>query len=231
MMLKQWTSEFLNLFFPRLCVVCEERLLPEEQGICLSCIYDLPKTGNYREENNSMETLLAGRFLFKRAASFCVFTKGGIMQPIIHTIKYNHGIKLGYQMGFLYGEELKNSEFIRSVQALVPIPLHPKRQEARGYNQAEIIAQGMADALSLPLITDALIRSIHNPTQTKRGKTQRWENVEGIFEVAFPEKINHKHILLVDDVMTTGSTIEASANALKRCEGVSISVATLAQAH
>ncbi len=231
MMIKQIVNEFLNLFYPRVCVVCEERLLREENEICLSCQYDLPKTNNYLQNENSMDVMLAGRFPhFQRATSFCVFTKQGTMQAVIHHIKYNHGTELGFKMGKLFGNEIKNSEFISSVDVIIPIPLHSKKQKQRGYNQAEVIAKGMGEELNLPVITDALVRSIHNPTQTKRTKTQRWENVNGIFAILDSSILENKHILLVDDVMTTGSTIEAAANALIKIPNIKISVATLAQA-
>lgn len=231
MTIKQISNEFLNLFFPRVCVVCEERLLQEEKGICLSCQYELPKTGNYKQKNNKMDALLEGRFPhFDRAASFCVFTKQGVMQAVIHHIKYNHGTELGFKMGKLFGNEIKGSEFISSVDAIIPIPLHPKKQKQRGYNQAEIIANGMGEALNLPIIRHVLVRSIHNPTQTKRTKTQRWENVDGIFTIADAKILEDKHILLVDDVMTTGSTLEAAADALVKIPNIKISVATLAEA-
>ena len=178
-----------------------------------------------------MDALLEGRFPhFDRAASFCVFTKQGVMQAVIHHIKYNHGTELGFKMGKLFGNEIKGSEFISSVDAIIPIPLHPKKQKQRGYNQAEIIANGMGEALNLPIIRHVLVRSIHNPTQTKRTKTQRWENVDGIFTIADAKILEDKHILLVDDVMTTGSTLEAAADALVKIPNIKISVATLAEA-
>jgi ComF family protein len=220
--------EFSTLFFPNCCIVCGAKLLPSEESICLKCLYQLPKTNNFREVGNSTETLLAGRFSFERAASFCTFSKEGIFQSIIHHIKYKHKEKLGIAMGRLFGQDLKGSDFICPINLIIPVPLHPKKQKERGYNQSERIAEGISEVTSIPVSRGNLVRTVYNPTQTKLNKTQRWENVENIFEVITPEEFSGKHVLLVDDIVTTGSTLEACAMALSKCRGIKISVATLA---
>lgn len=222
-------KEITHLFFPQCCVCCESKLLPEEEGVCLSCLFKLPKTYNFKEPGNLAETLLAGRFPFERVASFCVFTREGMLQPIIHQLKYNGRKELGVMLGRLYGTDLRDSEFLGPIDLIVPVPLHPKKEKKRGYNQSETIARGMSEATGLPVSSRNLIRHIFNPTQTKKTKTQRWENVKGIFAVENPSDFEGKHILLIDDVITTGSTLEACADALLQCPGVKISIATIGE--
>lgn len=222
-------DEFLGLFFPESCVVCGEPLLRAEENICLSCLLKLPRTNNFQEADNAAEKLLAGRFPFERIATFCYFTKGGILQPIIHQVKYNGKAHLGETLGLLFGRDLVGSDFLSPVQLIIPVPLHPKKQKQRGYNQAEMIARGISKGTNIPVSTNNLVRIVHNPTQTKRNKMQRWENVKDIFIVNHPEEFENKHILLVDDIITTGSTIEACAHALLASRGIKISIATIGE--
>ena len=222
-------NELSNLFFPNCCPACNKKLLPDEEGVCLQCLYKLPRTNNFKEPDNLAETLLAGRFPFERVATFCVYTKQGVLQPLIHQLKYNNKKEIGILLGKLFGKDLLNSDFIRPIDFIVPVPLHPKKLKKRGYNQAEIIAVGLSKSTAIPVSTGNLVRSIHNPTQTKRSKTQRWENVKDIFDVLDPQPYAGKHLLLVDDVITTGSTLEACAHALLKSSGVKISIATLGE--
>lgn len=221
--------ELLHLFYPNVCVICGSELLSGEEGACLQCLYKLPKTHNFSEPDNDAEKLMAGRMPFERIASYCVYTKGGTLPPLIHHLKYRHKHSIGLLLGRMFGKDLKGSEFIHSVDLIVPVPLHPKREKARGYNQAEIIANGLSETTGLPVSANNLIRIVYNPTQTKRSKTQRWENVKDIFKVADPQLFEGKHLLLVDDVITTGSTLEACGIALQECKGLKISIATLGE--
>lgn len=222
-------NEFSTLFFPDVCVVCGEELLSSEESLCLGCMYKLPRTHNYREKNHAVERLMAGRIPFERIASFCVYTKGGVMPPLIHQLKYHQRQEIGLLLGRLFGEDLLGSEFLDPVEIIVPVPLHPRKEKQRGYNQACLIAQGLSQATGLPLAVDNLIRVVYNPTQTTRIRTQRWENVRGIFRVTNPDAFAYKHLLLVDDVITTGSTLEACGIALGHCLGVKVSIATLGE--
>jgi ComF family protein len=131
----------------------------------------------------------------------------------------------------LFGEDLRGSDFLAPIELIVPVPLHPRKERERGYNQSQLIAEGLAQATSLPLSVGNLIRVVYNPTQTRRTRTQRWENVRDIFRVVHPEMFQDKHLLLVDDVITTGSTLEACGIALTRCRGVKISIATLGEVY
>ena len=224
-------SEFSTLFFPKVCAVCGEELLSSEDAICLRCMYKLPRTNNFREKEHAAEKLMAGRIPFERIATFCVYAKGGLLPPLIHQLKYHQRQEIGLLLGRLFGEDLRGSDFLAPIELIVPVPLHPRKERERGYNQSQLIAEGLAQATSLPLSVGNLIRVVYNPTQTRRTRTQRWENVRDIFRVIHPEMFQDRHLLLVDDVITTGSTLEACGIALTRCRGVKISIATLGEVY
>lgn len=228
-MIKKLINALDEIVFPPLCASCERRLLPEEKAICLDCIIRLPRTHNFMRPGNRAEQLMAGRIPFHRIASFCAFSKGGILPPLIHKLKYSRATEIGLLLGKLFGADMLGSDFIRPIDFIVPVPLHPKREKKRGYNQAKIIADGISESTSIPLNSTNLVRTIYNPTQTKKSKNQRWENVKGIFEVKDTNLFREKHILLVDDVITTGSTLEACGFALQKCTSISISIATLGE--
>ncbi|MDD4158732.1 MAG: ComF family protein [Proteiniphilum sp.] len=224
-------SEFSYLFFPNVCAVCGEELLSSEECICLRCLYKLPRTYNFREKDHAVEKRMAGRIPFERIATFCVYAKGGVLPPLIHQLKYHQRSEIGILLGRLYGEDLRGSDFLSPIDLIVPVPLHPGKEKQRGYNQAHMIAQGLSVATGLPLSAGNLIRVVYNPTQTHRSRTQRWENVRDIFRVRDPKAFQDKHLLLVDDVITTGSTLEACGIALMSCKGVKISIATLGEVY
>lgn len=223
-------NEMSHHFLTERCAVCKAKLVENEQGVCLQCLYELPRTNNFLKLDNDAEVLLAGRFPFVRAAAFAIFTKQGCLQSLIHELKYNNKPFIGQLIGSLYGTDLLKSNFIEPIDVIVPVPLHPIKQALRGYNQAEAFAHGLSSTTSIPISVGELIRVIHNPTQTKLSKMQRWENVEGIFEVKDVSAFENKHVLLVDDIITTGSTIEACAKTLLACSNIKISVATIGEA-
>lgn len=222
-------NKLIKLFLPDVCVVCGVELLRSESDVCLCCLYKIPRTNNFLKENNTAEILLAGRIPFERIATFSYYAEGGVLRPMIHKLKYNNGKNIGLLLGKMFGEDLLESDFINNIDVIVPVPLHPKKKRSRGYNQAEIIAFGISETTQIPVITNNLSRVVYNPTQTKRTKTERWKNVRGIFEIKDPSLFEHKHILLVDDVITTGSTIESCGNALLICDNLRISIATIGE--
>lgn len=150
------------------------------------------------------------------------------MQKVVHELKYKNNPGIGLLMGSLFGNDIKDSDPIREIDLIIPIPLHPKRQKQRGYNQSEEIAKGIAEQIGIDLNTTTLVRTVNNPSQTRNNRIERWKNVEDIFSVIDVNILVNKHILLVDDVITTGSTIEACAKELLKCEGIKISIASLA---
>jgi len=222
-------NNLIKLFLPEVCVACGVELLKSELGACLSCLYKIPRTNNFLKENNSVEMLMAGRIPFERIATFSYFTEEGVLRPMIHKLKYYNGKNIGLLLGKMFGEDLLASDFINSIDIIVPVPLHPKKERSRGYNQSELIANGISKATGIPVVPNNLIRLVFNPTQTKRTKTERWKNVSGIFEINDITVFESKHILLVDDVITTGSTIEACGYALHNCENLKISIATIGE--
>lgn len=219
-------SDFLNLFFPPLCLGCHQRLVSEEKFLCLSCLDSLPKTQYHNIKDNKLEELFAGRFPFVRMASFAHFSKDGVVQKVIHELKYKNNPQLGIFMGELCGNELVSSKFIHNIDYLIPVPLHPNREKQRGYNQSLQIAKGISEQTAVPVLSDYLIRVIDNPSQTKQqSKYERWSNTEGIFEIKEKDFLKEKHVLLIDDIITTGATVESCAKMLmKRNKDLSLSV-------
>ena len=220
-------DNLLRLFLPEICVVCGVELLEMEKGACLKCLYKLPKTNNFKKSQNAVEEHMAGRVPFERIATFSVYTEEGVLPPMIHHLKYRNGKDIGMLLGKLFGEDLLGSDFLAPIDLIVPVPLHRKKRAKRGYNQAEIIAQGISEVTKIPISVNNLIRVINNPTQTKQTQSERWENVKDIFDVKDVNMYSDKHILLIDDVITTGSTIEACAIALHKCSNLKISIATI----
>jgi len=172
--------------------------------------------------------LFWGRCLIEKAAAFSFYNKGSRIRNLIHNLKYKGIKEVGYELGRIYGLSLKSSGFTADVDQIIPVPLHLSKKRIRGFNQSDIISMGIADVTGLPVDTVSLARIKVSATQTKRSRYDRWTNVEDIFHVTDPEIIKGRHILLVDDVITTGSTIESCANELLKVEGVKVSVVALA---
>jgi len=228
-MLKTLFTEFLNLIYPKTCVACGELLNKDEAFICLKCLYYLPKTNFHTQPDNIIEQRFWGKVPIVRATAFFRFQKGSPFQKLLHHLKYKGDKEIGQILGEYLALDLMSSDFAK-FDIVVPVPLHRNKLKKRGYNQSEWIAKGIAEKLQKPLDTNTLFRAIENPTQTNKGVFERWENVEGIFEVKDYEAFKGKHVLLVDDVLTTGATIIACATAILKCEGASLSVATLSMA-
>jgi ComF family protein len=223
-------TDLLNLFFPLLCASCHTPLVKGEDVLCLGCLADLPKTHFVSFTSNSVADIFIGRTNIVYANAFCQFDKGGKVQHLLHQLKYRGRKEIGYRLGFLFGSELMQSLEFLEIDAIIPVPLHKKKQRKRGYNQSIEICRGISEAMNKPLITANLIRKKHTSSQTSKGRFDRWQNVSGIFEVKNCKAIEGKHLLLVDDVITTGATLESCCEELLKISGVKISVAALAQA-
>jgi len=194
----------------------------------MDCWLDLPVTNFHNEDENKVAQLFWGRINITHATAYFSYKKGSRYRQLIYAIKYRGLKELGFEIGKKFGTELKETSNFGAVDLLVPVPLHPKKQKIRGYNQSEWIARGIANAMDLPVITNNLIRKVHTPTQTNKSRFERWQNVEEIFDVEKPEIFTGKHVLLIDDVVTTGSTLEACALHLLKINGIKVSIATLA---
>lgn len=222
--MKSIFHNFLNLFFPDLCVVCNDRLTEGEQHVCTDCLLLLPKTNFHLHPDNRLERFFAGRIPFQHIAAYAYFVKGGSIQSIIHELKYRRNPQIGSFVGELCGENIRGSQFIANIDILVPVPLHPKREKQRGYNQSLEICKGISRMTGIPIDNNTLIRKVNNESQTKNVRFDRWKNVEDIFSITDEIPFQNKHILLVDDVITTGSTLESCAKEILKCEGAKISI-------
>ena len=221
-------DDFISLLFPRLCYGCGTHLLRNEYLICTECFVVIPRTGYHTLEDNPVAQLFWGRCKIEKAAAFSYYNKGSRIRKLIHNLKYKGIKEIGYELGRIYGISLNSSGFMNDVDLIIPVPLHPSKKRIRGFNQSETISMGIADSTHLPVDIKSLTRKMVSATQTKRSRYERWTNVEGIFQVVDIHAIAEKHILLVDDVITTGSTIEACTNELLKIQGVRVSVVALA---
>ena len=227
-MLTKSVKSLFALIYPNLCVCCNSTLTGNEEIICTSCLFELPKTNFHNDQDNAMEQIFRGRVAVEYVSAYLYFQKGGKAQQIIHKFKYSGNKKIGYYLGKVYGNELSDSEMISSVDLIIPVPMHPAKIKKRGYNQSEILAKGLSDATDIHLDTTNLIKTITTQTQTRKSRFVRWENVETVFTVVNSDAFKNKHVLIVDDVVTTGATIEACAKLLLAIKGVKVSVLTLA---
>ena len=223
-------NDLLNLFYPRLCLLCQRSLVEGEEHICLHCSNHLPYTHFTNMETNPVCLLLQGKTSFVAATALLHFTKGGSGQKLIHSSKYHGNKKLGYELGRMAATTYRETGLFDTVDLLLPVPLHPKRMRQRGYNQSEWIASGIRSIWDIPIDTQSLARTTHTSTQTRKAIYDRWLNVCSIFNVIHPESLKNKHILLIDDVITTGATISACAKALSGIPGIRISILALSVA-
>jgi ComF family protein len=217
-------DDFISLLFPRVCYACGNHLLRNENLICTACYVTIPRTNYHLQPENPVAQLFWGRCLVEKAAAFSFYSKGSRIRNLIHKLKYAGIKEIGYELGRIYAVTLKSSGFTEGIDMIIPVPLHPSKKRIRGFNQSEYISSGISDVTELPVNEDSLVRIVLSATQTNRSRYDRWTNVEGIFRVNSAEAIRGKHILLVDDVITTGSTIESCVNELLKVEGVKVSV-------
>ncbi len=223
-------SDLLDLIYPRLCAGCRTTLVKQEEHICTRCLYMLPKTNFHEDRDNPMEQLFWGRVPVEAAAALYYFERGSKCRRILHHIKYRGRKELARYLGFIYGIELAGCRLFSEADLLLPVPLHHLRERKRGFNQSEWFAGGLASGMGKELAADVLVRFEGTGTQTSKSRLQRWENVENCFRVDKPEKVTGRHVILVDDVVTTGATLEACASALLESTGVRISILTIAYA-
>lgn len=221
-------NDFLSLIYPRLCEACANNLFRHELFICNYCQLNLPRSNYHRDQNNELSHVFAGRIPFNKVLSYYVFEKSGRIQKLLHAIKYQEQKELAEFLGKKYAEDLLKDDVFIDLDVIIPIPLHKNKLKLRGFNQSEWFAKGLSAGLNIKLDTEIILRNLETSTQTKKRKYERWENVEGIFELRDKEILKNKHVLIIDDVITTGATIEAAWQCLKDVEGIKISVAAIA---
>jgi ComF family protein len=224
----QWKDAFTHLFFPQICPGCNSDLVNEQQMVCSSCMMDLPYTGFQDIKNNPVEKLFWGRTNIRNAFSVFYFIIDTPLQRMIHQIKYKNNQSLGIYLGNIMGNSLHQYSKTYPIDLLIPMPLHPKKEYRRGYNQSDLLCEGIKENLGIPFRNDILLRNFNTSTQTKKSRIERWENVSNVFALHHVESISDKHILLVDDVITTGASTEACAALLLKNKAASVSICSLA---
>jgi ComF family protein len=220
----------LNLLYPNLCAACQEVLLNNENVICYNCLLDLPRSLYYQDIENPIAKIFWGKLKLEMAISAFTFTKKGKVQRLIHELKYKGNTRVGELMGIELGKEIDKAKITDKVDVVIPVPLHKKKLKQRGYNQSEFIAIGVSKVLNCEMNTTLLKRIEHSESQTKKSKYERWENVGSAFTLTNENQYIGKHILLVDDVVSTGATLEACCKKLQEIDGVKLSVGALASA-
>jgi len=227
--IKEIKDSFLHLLFPHVCSGCGNDILSKESDLCMRCMEAMPETNFEIHRHNPVEKKFWGRLPILHATAQYYFTRESLMQRLMHQFKYRGNRELGVQLGRMMGESLKTSNRF-AIDALIPLPLFPAKEKKRGYNQATVLCEGMAECMQVPVLNDVIIRSQHTDTQTKKGRIERWQNMEGKFVLTKPEAINNKNVMLIDDVVTTGATLEACGIELLKGENVRLSIAALCYA-
>lgn len=223
-------TDFVSLLFPKCCVICDDRLMTDEEFICITCLNDLPYTGYTVQNRNPVYALFDGKMDIENATALLHFETGNPTQKLIHQLKYRNNPEIGVFLGRLLGEEIKNAGSYGDLAAVIPVSLHKSKKVIRGYNQSEFIAEGIAESLKISLETDLVVRRIHSESQTRKGRYDRWKNVSNVFHCRDANRQLGKHFLIVDDVITTGATMEACAVAITGgIPDARISFATLAR--
>ena len=229
-LLFQYLQNFSELLYPKLCGGCGNHLYENEEVVCVYCRASLPLSGECDFENNASEKLFWGKVPITAAASFLFFQKKSSTQHLLHQLKYQQKENIGEWLGEQFAYSLQSKGRFAAVEIIIPVPLHPSRIKFRGYNQCDAIARGMASVLQIPIVNGVLTRSVATQSQTKKNRFQRFENMESVFSIS--EKANRlpNHVLLLDDVLTTGATLVSAAQVLQQAGVQHIYIGAIAKA-
>lgn len=227
---KDVLSDFVSLFYPTYCLGCYNSLVKGEESVCTRCLLELPYTNYHLDPDNALMKRLSVRIPVRHVFAFLKFSKNGRTQHLLHELKYKGHGEIGVTLGKVYAQKLKDSNFPISFDGILPVPLHSSRLRKRGYNQSSKFAEGLSEILKVPVLDKMVTRKVKTETQTKKTKLRRWENVNQVFELTDHSGFAGKHVLITDDVITTGATVEALANTILKVDGVKISVASIAVA-
>ncbi len=228
--IKKWLGDFVYLFYPDVCEICRKSLVTGEKIICLKCMADMPFTTYHTNYENPVSQLFWGKVRVEMATALFYFAKGSRYRKLLHRLKYSNKPEIGVLLGRELGARINESPYFTAIDFIVPVPLHTSRLKQRGYNQSAMIGQGISEVTGIPLFDGAIVRTEATQTQTRKTREERWKNVSGKFAVPDVHSLENKHVLLVDDVITTGSTLEAVAETLLQVAGLKLSVAVLAKA-
>jgi ComF family protein len=220
-------QNFLTLIFPPLCIGCSRLLLANETCLCDECLDQLPKTNYHLHPDNRAADRLAGKVPIERASAYLYYNKGGMGQKLVAALKYKSQVRCGTWIATMMATEMQDAGFFRGIDVIVPVPLHRSKGRKRGFNQAEVLTAAISEVVHIPQDTFNLYRKRANVSQTTKSAFDRWSNTIGLFEVHDPQVFKNKHVLLVDDVLTTGSTLEACVRTLMGCEQVKVSILSL----
>ncbi len=221
-------KSLLNLFFPKICYACLKLLQDNEATICVDCRHDLPITNFHFNNDESVKKVLYGRVNIENGTSLLRFEKKSNVQRLIHGLKYRGYEDIGFSLGNWLGNELNTIEAYKNIDVVIPVPLHKKKLRERGYNQVTKFGQQIALALNADYFEDVLTKITNTKSQTKKSRFSRWKHSDELFSLNNTNIINNKHILLVDDIITTGATLEACASVLQQAKNIKISIATIA---
>ena len=223
-------NALLHMVYPHVCAGCGTDVLPPQSQLCVKCIHELPLTHFEKQSQNPVEKILAGRVPFRQATAQLYFNKQSVLQRLMHRFKYKENKELGLQLGMIMGYQMLESGRFNHLEALIPLPLHESKMKMRGYNQAEVLCNGISQIMQLPVFTSIVKRNVNTASQTRKSRADRWQNMAGKFDIVNNTELQNKQILLVDDVVTTGATLEACANALLKINGLTVNFATLCYA-
>ena len=226
----QIKNSFLHLVFPQVCEGCGSDVVDDHDLLCLKCLGSLPITGFQFHSSNVVEKMFWGRLPIREASAQYYFTKESMMQHLMHQIKYKGNKELGVYLGNLMGVALQQTNRFSNIDALIPLPLFPSKEKKRGYNQAALLCYGISEIIGKPVWENVVIRTIHTETQTRKNRVARWKNIEGKFQLNDAGKLKDKHVLLVDDVITTGASLEACGREILKSGEVGLSICTLCYA-
>ncbi|MGL2965527.1 ComF family protein [Flavobacterium sp. XGLA_31] len=224
-------KHLLNLFFPKSCVGCHSFLLTDEKVLCTQCRHEIPLTNHHLMAQNEVMQKFYGRIPLEFGSALFYFHKKGIVQEMIHQLKYKGHEDISDMVGCWYASELKDLEQMQHIDYIIPVPLHKKRLRERGYNQVEGFGKSLSAKLDIPYDDQLLFRKLHTKTQTKKDLLGRADVISTVFDVNYTEEHHGKHFMLIDDVITTGSTLEACSRALLKIPDVKISIVCMAMAH
>lgn len=223
-----YLGNFISLLFPRLCQACNGSLLGSEDLLCTNCLFNLPYTDFHLQPNNVVARQFWGKVDLQGVYALMYFEKGGKVQHLMHQLKYKNMPAIGNRLGTIAGEQLLQTQTFSNIDIIIPVPLHKSRMRERGYNQSTHFAQGLAQKLSALVVERQLVRVVKTSTQTRKNRFDRFANMQQVFMVTNPEALQEKHVLLVDDIVTTGSTLEACAQELLKIPRLKLSIAAIA---